>query len=158
MITLVRKHKATMPKTIVDTKTLEDIGRVVEGAIYTNIMQQVQADGSPLKTNAPSTRERKRKLGRPVKSLIDEAHSFIQQRGGSFRSTVNATRGSVTVTATAKSVLHKKGPTPFQRLVIWVQEAGYLGWFGINRTARVAIQKLIRDAIKKAFAKESRHG
>ena len=66
---VVRKRKAVLPKTFIDEKTFEDIGKAVEGAILDNIRKQQRADGGRLKTNAPSTRERKRRLGRRQLSL-----------------------------------------------------------------------------------------
>ena len=57
------------------------VSKVAERSIISNIVNRKQADGSPIKRNAQSTLDRKRRLQRGSRSLVDDpiSHRFIQK-------------------------------------------------------------------------------
>jgi hypothetical protein len=114
------------------------VGQLAKTSIQDNINQQMQADGSSLKANAPSTARRKELENKPVLSLVDEEHRFIQP--DSFSATVVDERVTI-----------EPGNEELKDLSRQVQEKGYTGWFGLNATAEKAVRVTMRNAIKRLF-------
>ena len=142
-VKVVRKKKAVMPTLRLDVKLLETIGKVAEGSILDNIKRQREADGSPLQRNAPSTRETKRRKGRPLLSLVDQFHRFARGKGRSFAQQID-THGSRVYIEPATSEL--------RRLSRWVQERGYTGWFGLSAKSGELVRMMIRKWMQSQFA------
>lgn len=148
-IKVLRKNAMKFPGLKLNATDLQKAGKVVEGSILDNIRRQQQTDGSTLKENAYSTRERKRKAGRPTLSLVDKLHRFVQGNGASWKSTVAESRNAVVVTpATAELAELSRN----------LQRRGYTGWFGLNASGVEAIKAIIRNAIRRAFARSKRGG
>lgn len=149
-VKIYSSSKITLPDVFLDEKAYDQIGKVAEASILDNIRRQQQADGSALKINAPSTRERKRRAGRPVLSLVDRLHRFVKgnQRSWKVRKTTKRGRVNGIEVVPATSELKK--------LVRYVQEKGYVGWFGINKDAVAAIKEAVRESIRRQFKKARR--
>jgi hypothetical protein len=124
---------------------LEEAGQAVVESIERNIENQVQADGSQLKRNAPSTMESKRRRRLPQLSLVAQFRRFISKTS-SWR--VRATKTSVTVEPTS---YRGGGKRRLKDLVRWVQEKGYTGWFGIDKKGAAKIKKALKRRIKGVF-------
>ena len=140
----VKRVKAKLPALRIPMPVMRKVGKVAEGSILDNIKKQRQADGSPLKENAPSTQERKRRLRRPLLSLVDELHRFVQGNRGSWHwyPTKKGEQTLVVITpATAE----------LRRLVRYVQDKGYTGWFAVSKKGEAGIRKIFRDWIKGEF-------
>ena len=134
-----------MPRTVTS-----EIGRIAEGNILDNIRTQRQASGAALKTNAPSTLERKRRLGRPQLSLIDRLKRFIQGNRKSWR------YRTVRANVEQPFIEIRPATAELRRLVRFVQEKGYTGWFALSDRGRGAIAELIGKWIRKELQKASR--
>jgi len=154
---IVSELKAELPQLKFDDGLLERMGQAGEGAVLENIVRQKQADESPLESNAPSTRDRKIKKGNlwrgRVMSLIDEKKRFIQGKGVSFRHR-KADGNAVLIEPTE----YNAGKEPsVKQLTEWLQQPGknerraYTGWFGLNKQARAAIRRMLRDWIDGEF-------
>lgn len=139
---IIRKRKAVLPKELVDKETMKTVGQLVEASILENIQKQRTITGGRLKINAPKTRERKRAKGRRQLSLVDEKHRFVKGAGGSWAQRV-----------TGKAVIVTPATPELKALSRWVQLKGYIDWFGVNKIAKEAIRKLMRESIKKQFRK-----
>lgn len=115
-------------------------GEVVAGDVRRNILKQKQADGSPLKRNAPGTLSRKRKKGLPLLSLIAEGRRLVKQ--GAFRVTLR--KGMAIVRPVHADISR------------WVQKMGYTGWLGPSREGRKAVIQVFREAIERARKEASK--
>ena len=147
--------KRLVPPLILPDAVLHDIGRVAAGGIIENIDTQKQADGSPIKENKPSTKARKRRRGwthnGKLKSLVAEKKRLVKgsgqkdpTKGGSYR---------LVVYKGQKRVLVRPAPGKTKKIVGWVQEKDYTGWFALSRKHISAIKHVIRDWIVKEFRK-----
>jgi len=121
----------------------EKVGDVVSGSILDNIIRQQQADGTPIKENAPSTKAAKQKQGRGVRSLIHLKDRFVQGAKGSWKilQFIPNGRGILVGPATAE----------LRKLVRWVHQLGYVGWLGVNVEGIAAIRTLLREEIRMLF-------
>ena len=126
---------------------MEATGKVVVQSIHRNIKNQVQGDGSPLKRNAPSTMERKRRKGRVQRSLVDQFRRFVS-RAMSF--SVTASKSIVTIRPTGYSGGGKVG---VDKLSGYVQKMGYTGWFAIDSMGAKKIRFIVRKRIQHVLAK-----
>jgi uncharacterized FlaG/YvyC family protein len=145
----VERIRAELPALRIPRTVTSQIGRIAEGNILDNIKTQKRADHGSIKANAPSTLERKRRLGRGTRSLVDELHRFVQGNRKSWRWTASkkAEKAVVTIVpATAQ----------LRRLVRFVQEKGYVGWFALSDDGREAIRQVIRKWIRREFDKARR--
>ena len=140
----IKRKPATIPALKVDAALLEKLGQVGEGSILKNIKSQTQASGAPLKRNAPSTRKRKLKKGRPPLSLVDAFHRFIRGRGRSWALQVDY-HGQQGVLRPATAEL--------AQLVRWVQAMGYTGWFAVSPKAKKLMSAVTQKWIKAQFSK-----
>jgi hypothetical protein len=145
----LKRIPAQIPALDVPDWFLEKVGKIAEGAILYNIKHQLRADGGTLQQNKKVTRDRKRKLGRPQLSLVDQFHRFTRGRGQSWATQVDARR---------KWVIVEPATRELAKLVEYVQKGGkgrhkYLGWFGLNQHALDAIRTQIRDWIRGEFEK-----
>jgi len=120
----------------------QDIGKIVVTSINSNIRGQKQADGAPLKRNAPSTVAAKAKRGVGSMSLVADFKRFLSKASEAWR--ITASEKSVTV---EPGELTKGGDEPLRRLVRFVQEKGYTGWFSVNAAAVTKIRAVIRRRI-----------
>lgn len=116
-------------------------GRAMAGGIIDNIQKQQTWKGGALESNAPSTSERKRKKGRPEKSLIDKMRRFVRGRSVSWAIDVDPGSNNVTVSPATSEAAQISG---------WVQEMGYVDWIGISRATLAALKELIAEEIQKA--------
>lgn len=139
-VKLRRKKKAEIPTIKLPMKTKKLVASAVEGGIIDNIISQKQADGSPLKRNQKKTRDRKAKAGRPGLSLVDKMRRFVKGRKQSWD-----------FKTTTKGVIIKAATSELRNLMRYVQENGYVGWFGISEKARAAIKAAVRKEIREAF-------
>lgn len=136
-IRVTRRRRAQLPLIrSIPRPVLDEIGQVAAGAIIDNVLQQRQADGTRLKTNAPSTRERKRREGKPLLSLVDELHRFIQKGVGSW--------GIVRYLPAGRGIVVGAMTEELRRLVRYVGAAGYTGFIGLRPKHRAAIGAVIR--------------
>lgn len=117
------------------------VGDVVKGSILDNIAKQKTATGEQLKVNAPATRERKHRAGLPLLSLVDIEHRLVRTGDTSYEIVRYLAKGSGIVVGAATEEVAK--------LVRYVQKAGYVGWFGINRKGREAIKALVRQELAR---------
>jgi len=146
---LVVIEKADLPSFVdgLSKKLWEEVGQAAAGSILENILTQRQGDGSPLKSNEPSTLERKRKQGRGQRSLVDRLHRFVQGSGASWKIKLQSKGRGVTVeTATAE----------LGNLVKWVKGMGYVGWDDLNDKGKRAIRGSLRKEIRRVFAEQAR--
>jgi len=129
------------------------VGKIIVTSILQNILNQKQADGSPIKRNAPSTLEAKRRMGRGSRSLVDALHRFVQGGGKSWRVRLlrsGESRAGTSITHTYGGVEVSPAPT-LAVLNRHVQEKGYIGWLGINKSARNAIRLELRKEVRRQF-------
>jgi len=118
---------------------LAALGNIGIDALQSNIEDQQQANGAPLKKNAQSTYRRKELAGQsPVKSLIDRLHRFM--KSNSFKAAV----GHDAVTVEPRSAELKE-------INVWVQEKGYTGWWGFRPKWKEMSRETIRRRIKEWF-------
>lgn len=113
------------------------VGQVVEGSIKDNILSQRQIDGDRIKVNAPSTRARKRKKGRPQLSLVDAKKRLISKAGWFSTVITNGVRVS----------------PAFPNIVRWVQQKGYTGWIGPGKKGVSAIKGIFFQLYNKSIDK-----
>jgi hypothetical protein len=136
----VRK-KAQIPKLVLPKTFWEQVAVVVSGSILDNIVKQRQADGQPLKKNAPTTLLRKLAHGRGSRSLVDKEHRFVQGSGMSWRATYfYANNAGVRI-----------GPatTQLRDLVRFLAEKGYSGYIGVSQSCRSALKALLKQQLKE---------
>lgn len=126
------------PKVRLDRQAYEEIGDACTASILRNIQEQRQADGSPLKQNAQGTQERKLREGKPLLSLVDEEHRFVKGRGDSWA-----------VRASDDEVVVEPATEEFAEIVGYVQERGYVGWFGPSAEGWSVIRGIIRKALER---------
>lgn len=139
----VRRVGGTRAPFVLGKEMMFRIGRVVEGSILDNVKSQTTADGGAIKRNAPSTRERKRKLGLPQLSLIFKNRRFGKGKQQTFSITATATRVAV------------RPHAEHMRLVGWLHEMGYTGWIGISAKGSAAIRLLLRQWIVRRFSRKA---
>jgi hypothetical protein len=135
-ISVKREPVRPLPQDIkIPPEIFAKVGDIVIDSIQNNIENQKQANGLPIKANAPSTVRAKELRGQnPPKSLIDTEHRFM--RSESFLASV----GSNDVTVEPRS-------DELKEINREVQQKGYVGWFGINDKARALIKETIRRHI-----------
>lgn len=149
----VERIAAVLPALKVPATVMNEVGQIAEGNILDNINTQRQGDGSPIKANAPSTLERKRRLGRGTRSLIDEFHRFVRGNKGSWRwkATTKGQLAAVEITPTTVARGRGSRRRALSDLVRWVQEKGYVGWFALSDDGRDAIRDVFRKWIRREF-------
>lgn len=141
--TVMRRGKpVTLPAFALPRDVLEQVAQVIEGSILANIVDQKQADGSPLQENAQSTKLRKKRAGRPIKSLIDREHRFVRGNQGSWSHEIAAGEKWMIVFRPATDELKK--------LNRYVQAKGYVGWFRASVKGANAARLLIKQWITRA--------
>jgi len=130
------------------------VAKKAEQSIVSNIRTRKQADGSPIKRNTQKTLDRKRRLQRGSRSLIDDptSHRFIQSGNGSYRpiSFVKGrnSRGFVGVTIGFSN-------QEAEDIASILQSRGYVGWFKVSDKKMEEIAKLYMKAVDKALQKAS---
>jgi len=147
-VKLIRKRAINMPEFRWSREFWDRCGKVVEGSTLDMIRSQTTMDGSRIKQNAPSTRERKRKKGRPRLSLVDEKHRFVKGGGQSWKIIRYLPRNTGIVVAAANAELRK--------LVRYVVGMGYTGWLGLSSKSEKAIRALIREEVRRQFRAAAR--
>jgi len=147
---LIRKKAAAVPEVRWSKQFLDECGKVVEGSTLDMIKKQQTADGGRLKMNAPSTRARKRRLGRPRLSLVDEKHRFVKGARQSWKIVRYLPRNTGIVVAAANAELAK--------LVKYVVGMGYTGWLGLSKNAGGAIKAAMRKDVKRMFREARSRG
>jgi hypothetical protein len=141
---------ATPPKLRFPKSFWDKVARVAEGSTLENIRMQKQRSGAGLKRNAPSTRERKRKKGRPQLSLVDEKHRFVKGGRRSWTILKYLPDGIGIEIGGATDAL--------RRLVGYAVDRGYVGWLGLSADGVAAVSALIRKEIKAQFRKAQKGG
>jgi len=129
-------HKIKLPK--IDFRQLFASGRVqraITGGIIDNVLKQKQADGSPLKRNALSTLDRKRRLGQPLLSLVDRQRRFLN--ANNWKSDLR--KDSLLIQATGE----------LAKLIKYVGQKGYVGYVGISSVVGIVIRKLVKEEIER---------
>jgi hypothetical protein len=128
----------------------KDVGDHIEGGILDNIATQRQANGRALKRNAPKTLERKLRLGRGARSLVDEKHRFVQGSGGSYKSKIigSALGKARGVVVSASGFIREIGG--------YLEARGYVGWFGINKKALAAIKQSLTKEVARLVKKAAK--
>ncbi len=147
---LTRVKKAKLHRFILGKKTFDEIGKIASAAIVLNIKRGQQADGSPIKENADSTKLRKRvnrRLWRgKVQPLIDsKKHRFIKTKGGSWR--WFAYSGYVDI---------EPATGELERLSKYVQAMGYVGWFDVNKKGWFLIRKVVKQRLFEILGKKTK--
>ena len=140
-VKLIRVGKpAKLHRIVLGAKTFDAIGKVASASIVTNIQRGQQEDGTSIKENASETKDakRSRKYKGSTRSLIDKKHRFIQPGKGSW--TWRADRDSVTITP-ATGWLAK--------ISKYLQQRGYVGWFGISKRGWTGITRIVRVRIRE---------
>jgi hypothetical protein len=148
MLRMQREKRASFPSVLeLDRAVLDKIGQVVAASVTDNVIRQRTVDGGRIKLNAPSTRERKRREGKPALSLIDEQRRFIKPGAWTWR----VKRNSVTILPSTSEL---------RELMRELQERGYVGWFGASPKALAAVREIVKAYIMRRFeeAKKRREG
>jgi len=140
-VTLTRTIIGGPPKIRFPEKTWRDVGDLVVGDIRERVYKQETIDGGRIKENAPSTLDSKKRRGKPLKSLIDKMRRFVKKQFFTIATRKNA----VVVGHTTPDVLR------------WVQEMGYVDWFGLGPKGAARVRerfvKDINDARNRAAKK-----
>jgi len=119
-------------------------GQAIADEIRANVVAQVKYDGSRQKQNAQMTLERKRKLGRPLRSLMDDPAQWRFARLANY--VIDVGREQVTVGPRDKDV------------AVGVQQKGYTDWMRPNRERLdKRLRKFIAEAIRRAASVAKRH-
>lgn len=116
-------------------------GNEVVASIGRNVQGQVQSDGNPLKRNAPSTREAKRRRGGRQRALVDRVLRFIRKSYWS----VKVSKKGATIQPRARD--------DFRAIAGYVQEKGYTGWFGLDKAGVRNLRKALREEVETALKK-----
>lgn len=139
---------------IIPKSVLDQCLTVAELAILENITGQKQVDGTKLKRNARSTQERKKMLGRQLKSLIDEKHRFVKGQQKSWKHVI---KGAMKGGGFDKFSI---GIFPANAELVWlneeVQGKGYTGWFGVNKRALDVIYKILNHYVASTIKKAAK--
>lgn len=126
------------------------VSKVAERSIISNIVNRKQADGSPIKRNAQSTLDRKRRLQRGSRSLVDDpiSHRFIQKGNGSYRPIAfTKTRSTTGYTGVIVGFSNQDA----KDIGLILQRRGYTGWFAVSKKGMEAISKLYMAQIEKSL-------
>lgn len=127
---------------------MKEIGEIVADGIRENILAQRQADGSPLKGNAPSTIESKIKRGLPTLSLADEGRRLLLRTSY----IVKGARNRIEIRLSGAKRKGREGSTAKAEapsmLAQYTQEAGYRGWFGASQETLAAVREYLRELIR----------
>jgi hypothetical protein len=144
----VRTLTFVPPKIELGKPFVEKIGQIIAAGVVDNILKQRQTGGARIRVNAPSTRERKQRQGRPTLSLIDDPKKrrLVKGRGRSFQSGVMGTRGKYRI-----KIVPATQET--RQIVRYVQDKGYTGWFGVHEYTYNAVVELIRQTVKEKWKK-----
>ncbi len=159
MFKIVRQQKYKAPNLKLDGETLDEFGRIAVASILTNIRDQKQADGSPLKRNAPSTRQHKidLRLPNPDLALVWIGRRLVKGNQTSFEYQVDDQKHQVTVRPSTEQVTARHGEIKSTAspaaLCRYVQRRGYVGWFGINEKARLAMRASLRKFLERQIRK-----
>ncbi len=148
MLQMVRDKRASFPPGLELTRAvLDKIGEVVAAGVTDNVIRQRTVDGGRIKVNALSTRRRKRAEGKPTLSLIDEKRRFIKAGAWAWK----IKRNGVSIHPASAEL---------RELMVRLQEAGYVGWFGASKKALAMVKQIVKDHIKAKFeeAKKRRAG
>lgn len=118
-------------------------GAIVAAGIVDNILAQKQASGEALKKNAPSTRDRKAREGKPQLSLVDALHRFIKGSGASWKVLRYLPRG--------RGIIVGPATLELSRIIRYVGEKGYVGYVGISAKTAAALKALLRGELRAMF-------
>ena len=153
----VEIERVVLPREINLPRSMyEGVGKLVAAAIVSNIIRQQRADGGAIKQNAPSTLQSKRDRGVRLRSLIDEGERLIRGRGQSFRLETSPNQVAVVPSSTARTGRPRSKPASAKQIARWVQEKGYVGWFGVGRQDRAAIKEWLKKEVREYLAKQTR--
>jgi hypothetical protein len=145
----VRKKKAKLTKYVFDKATFEEVGQKAAAGIVMNIKSGRQADGSPIKKNAPSTIRRKNKENWKhegnIRSLIMKEERFIQPGMGSWRWFAYKDRVNLEPATRWLKDMSKR-----------LQLRGYVGWLGLSKKTRRVVQLVFRKHILLLIKKNAR--
>lgn len=157
MFRIVRKRKAHFPGLkLLNKETMEKIGGIASQGIALNIKEQQTVNGGSIKDNSPLWQRVKKRRGWDSRSLVAKKKSFLKQKGSNVSFPYELKRDSIIIrpSQSARTGGYKGGPTAaFKDVAIWVQQKGYTGWFGLREKTKKLIRTVIRDFIKKEFAK-----
>ena len=115
----------------VSQQFLQAAGRIVVDDVIAGIKAQRQLDNAPLKPNAKSTKEAKRRAGMPPLSLIAEGQHLINRATYAIRTTAR----TMQVRLTGK----------WDRIAGYLFKLGYRGWMGLGPRAGGKIMKLYKE-------------
>jgi len=148
MCPVYRNIKFVAPELGLPDKTKKKIGAQLQASILTNIRDQRQADGKPIKQNKPATIDQKIRRGRTwrgsVLSLVDEKHRFTRPPLWPFR----WDKSKITI---EPSMAHDTA-----EIVGHVQRLGYVGWFAPRVEAIDAVKQEVRDWIRAIVRKATK--
>jgi phosphoribosylformimino-5-aminoimidazole carboxamide ribonucleotide (ProFAR) isomerase len=147
----VRERAAKIPKIILEQEDYEKIGKLIIASITRNIGSQKQADGSSLKQNSPQTSLAKMKAGLPTMSLIAWGRRLVAGIGAAFISEIDKRSVTVYPSPVATKGWRAKTSMSPKDLTKYVQQKGYVGWFGLDKQSREDISTVLEVAIRKAF-------
>jgi hypothetical protein len=139
MVKPIKQHvvrKGGFPDLRLTNRFWRAAAELARDGIVGNVRAQQQADGNPLKRNAPSTRARKQKLGRAQLSLIDDPSQYRFARKSNYEIVVR--KDSMIVRPRAQKILR------------YVQDKGYTGWMRPPvKWMADGLRKLLLAALKK---------
>lgn len=148
---ITNTKKIELPPLVFRPWFLELLGQIAQNSVLNNIKFGKQADGQQLKRNAPSTIKAKRAAALPViKALVAYDQSLYRGRGQSFSWETKKTGNGYTIT------IRPATPDAIDR-TRKVQEMGYVGWFGLSKTASGIMAKAMKEYVF-AFFKAMKEG
>lgn len=139
MLMLRRKKRAKLPNLLLGPEFFEQMGKAAVGSFVENVEAQREPGGGAIKSNAPSTRARKRREGKPPMSLVDQQKRFVRAAGYIVTPIKNGVRITPKAQDIARALVAK----------------GY-HWMGISKDLQAAIRALLRAHIKAAFRRAAK--
>lgn len=146
-IKLIRTRKPKIPKLRLDRHAWGLVGDIAIGDMLERIDKQQAPDRRKLKRNAKSTRERKRRQGKPILALHDTGKRFHRPEGYK-KKFMRRGRGVVVFPKDRKVAKYVTSMYPEHR-------TGYR-WIGMSKAAWRAVRALIRKELRKQIKKARR--
>lgn len=150
MMQMIRKQKMKLPPLKLPQAFWDKAAGLVAAGIMHNVATQRTADGSRIQTNAPSTRARKAKEGKPQLSLVDEKHRFVRSGKGSFKALRYIRHGG---SGAILGVVVGPTTAELRELIRRVAALGYVGYIGLSANVKRALGVELRKAFQLLFAK-----
>ena len=126
------------------------VSKRMEQSVISNIRNRKQADGSRIQRNQQITLDRKRRLQRGSRSLIDNpaSHQFIQTGNGSYKPlSLTKLRSGAGFVGVVLGFTNEST----RQLAITLQKRGYTGWFGVSQKGMDKIADIYQKEIQKAL-------